>query len=441
MNSWPSSRAYGLAALLLAAFGLSGWKIFQAVPAADFAISKPQASAGQGAAARVLLPMPEAAPDGRMKYEARFASSLHGKAVHAASAVELGDGSLRAVWFSGSREGASDVTIQTAVMDPSSLQWKAESTLFDREQLQRSLWRYVKKLGNPVLARAPDGSLLLWMVNVSLGGWAGSAISWSRSMDDGASWSPPRRLVTSPFLNISTLVKGAPAALASGEMVLPVYHELLTKFSEVLRINSAGQVVDKIRIPQSHARLQPVILVQDATHADMLMRSAGVPRIALTATADAGKSWSAAISGQLPNPDSAVSAVVAADGQRWLALNPTESGRHSLALIHAAWDRDLQTAAPFLIESALSAPGPIGRREYQLLLARELSARGASGADASADIASAMRQLCNESACSPEYSYPFLLQSRDGYLHLFYTWQRARIKHVRLDPSQVASRP
>jgi predicted neuraminidase len=361
--------------------------------------------------------------------------------VHAASAVELKDGRLRAVWFSGSREGASDVTIQTAVMDPSTLQWGPEHTLFDRQQLEQSLWRYVKKLGNPVLARAPDGSLVLWIVNVSLGGWAGSAISWSRSIDEGGSWSPPKRLVTSPFLNISTLVKSGPVALAGGEMLLPVYHELLTKFAEVLRINPAGQVVDKIRIPASRTRLQPVILVQDATHAQMLMRSAGEPRIAEAATSNAGKTWSAAVSGPLPNPDSAVAGVVAADGGRWLALNPLEAGRQSLALFRAAKDGDFDPAAPFLIESPATSKGLLSRREYAFLLGTELAARGASGIETAADIASAMRQLCNETACSPEYSYPFLLQGRDGYLHVFYTWQRARIKHVRLDPVRLTGRP
>jgi predicted neuraminidase len=28
------------------------------------------------------------------------------------------------------------------------------------------------------------------------------------------------------------------------------------------------------------------------------------------------------------------------------------------------------------------------------------------------------------------YSYPFLLQTRDGNFHLFYTWKRKHIKHV-----------
>jgi predicted neuraminidase len=36
-----------------------------------------------------------------------------------------------------------------------------------------------------------------------------------------------------------------------------------------------------------------------------------------------------------------------------------------------------------------------------------------------------------------EYSYPALIQSRDGRVHVTYTWRRERIKHAIVDPKLI----
>ena len=371
-------------------------------------------------------------------FQAQFVSSEPGKAVHAPSVVELRDGSLRAVWFSGSREGAGDVTIQTAVFNNGSQQWGPESSLFDRSQLQRGLWRYVKKIGNPVIARAPDGSLHLWMVNVSLGGWAGSAITWSRSKDDGTTWSAPKRLVTSPFLNISTLVKAAPLRMTQGQMGLPVYHEFIAKFAEVLRIDSNGQVLDKVRIPGSHTSLQPVVLASSAQSAQAFMRATQGGRVMTSKTQDAGQTWSVAVPLALPNPNSALAGAVLQDGSRWLAYNPASAGREKLALTRLD-DLALKQITVEPPEQNVNKAGPLGVQEYAAVLGAELKSDGVTDSDIAAYVSSAQRQLCTGINCAQEFSYPFLLQSRDGTLHLVYTWHRTRIKHIRVDPSAAYS--
>ncbi|MGB4116500.1 MAG: sialidase family protein [Polaromonas sp.] len=418
------------AGLMLIAFAAAGYKVFSREPASTFAVSATKTSP--------ISSKPDSTGQ-PSQIQSQFVSSHPGQAVHAPSVVELKDGSLRAVWFSGSREGAGDVTIQTAVFNNhSSQRWGTESSLFDRAQLQRGLWRYVKKIGNPVIARAPDGSLHLWMVNVSLGGWAGSAITWSRSVDDGSTWSTPKRLVTSPFLNISTLVKAAPVAMANGQISLPVYHEFIAKFAEVLRIDASGRVLDKVRIPGSQTSLQPVVLAGSAQTAQALMRATQGGRVMSSTTQDAGQTWSVASPVALPNPNSALAGAVLQDGSRWLALNPTTQGREKLALIRLgdAANKEMLVEPPIQNREMTS---PLSREDYATVLGAELKSKGVTDTDIPAYVASAQRQLCTGASCAQEFSYPFLLQSRDGALHLVYTWHRTRIKHVRLDLSAIHS--
>ena len=423
-----AGRNFLLAALVLIAFAAAAFKVANRPPQAAFSVPSVQPLA------KARLPGPSRTPG----FQGQFVSSVPGRAVHAPSVVELRDGSLRAVWFSGSREGAGDVTIQTAVLGKGSQQWGPETSLFDRFQLQRGLQRYVKKIGNPVIARAPDGSLHLWMVNVSIGGWAGSAITWSRSMDDGATWSAPRRLVTSPFLNISTLVKAAPVAMTEGQLSLPVYHEFITKFAEVLRLDSNGNIVDKVRIAGSQTSLQPVLLPSSAQTAQAFMRATQGGRVTSSTTQDAGQTWSLATPRAVPNPNSALAGVVLQDGSSWLALNPTAAGREKLVLIKLGDPADQQMAVePTGQNSGLASPLTI--KDYALVLGAELKSNGATDLQISAYVASAQRQLCGDVNCAQEFSYPFLLQSSDGNVHVVYTWHRTRIKHIRIDLSNLQS--
>jgi len=36
-----------------------------------------------------------------------------------------------------------------------------------------------------------------------------------------------------------------------------------------------------------------------------------------------------------------------------------------------------------------------------------------------------------------QYSYPSVIQTKDGIVHIVYTWRRERIKHIAIDPSTI----
>jgi predicted neuraminidase len=91
----------------------------------------------------------------------------------------------------------------------------------------------------------------------------------------------------------------------------------------------------------------------------------------------------------LPNPDSGIDAVRMRDGVIALVYNHTKHGRTPLNLALSTDDGN-SWGTPYVLENT---PG--------------------------------------------EYSYPAVIQSGDGMLHITYTWKRERIKHVVINPAKI----
>jgi predicted neuraminidase len=385
------------------------------------------------AAAQFQTSVPAVATQASARFETHFASSKLFAQVHAASSIELKDGRIRAFWFSGSHEGAKDVAIHSAVFDPTKSEWSSEEVLITREQTQHALHRMVAKLGNPVVVRAADGSLRMFYVTVSVGGWAGSSITTMTSHDEGATWSEPRRLITSPFINISTLVKGAPFLYSDGTLGVPVYHEFISKFGEMLRVDQNGVVLDKARLAAGgQGTLQPVVLQQDAQTARVLMRYAGngEHRVVAVTTRDAGQHWSVPEKLSLRNPDAALTGVTLPDGRMLAVLNEVEQGRDILSLMlsgdgGATW-REVQRLEDQQAASAQADEASFTKNVQTLIPQSESKA----SAQLAQYVESTQHTVCNNGRCRYEFSYPYLIQTQQGELHLVYTWNRTFIKHV-----------
>lgn len=322
---------------------------------------------------------------------------------HAATLAELPDGDLAAAWFAGSKEGAPDVALYLSRYHSRSGEWTAPHPIADRAGVQAATGRYVRKLGNPVLGVDGAGRLHLWFVSVAYGGWAGASLNHQVSPDGGQHWSPARRLVTGPFLNISTLVRTPPLAREQGAFALPAYHEFLKKHGEWLEIGPDGRLTDLARLlgrgaeGRDRPALQPAVAPTDQGLLALLRDAGPGPgRVLAARSGDGGAHWHALAPLPIPNPNASVALLRLQDGRLLLAANPQAQDRNQLAL----WLSTDQGAT------------------WQPALSLENSPNG-----------------------DDEFSYPALLQDRQGRIHVLYTWRRQTIKQVVLTPARLGPAP
>src|SRR5437899_5516477 len=306
---------------------------------------------------------------------------------HASTIVETREG-LVAAWFGGTAEGHPDVGIWLARHDGS--RWSAPievATGLQAGGTRRPCW-------NPVLFLPSRGPLLLfYKVGPSPREWRGEVRT---STDAGRSWSAAIRLpagILGPIRAKPVELGGELLAGSSTEDTGWVVH--MERFlglgaEDVSRRLGAAEAWTKtgpLNDPGELEAIQPTILVHTPARIQILCRSRqGV--IGEAWSEDAGRSWSRMTRTSLPNPSAGIDAVRLADGRFLLAYNPTATGRGTL-------------------EVAVSADGKLWRRGVVL----------------------------EDSA--GEYSYPAMIQARDGRVHVTYTWRRLRIKHVVVDPERI----
>ena len=139
--------------------------------------------------------------------------------------------------------------------------------------------------------------------------------------------------------------------------------------------------------------IQPSILTYSDGRLQVLCRTKESV-VAESWSNDRGKTWSPLQATELPNPNSGTDAVTLSDGRQLLVYN------HTLR------------KGPFpshrtMINVAISEDG----KSWKPVLTLEKS--------------------------EGEFSYPAIIQAKDGKVHITYTWMRQSVKHIVLDPEKL----
>jgi predicted neuraminidase len=302
---------------------------------------------------------------------------------HASTIVETADG-LVAAWFGGTREGAADVGIWSSRQVKGA--WSAPVEVANGLQpdgTRHPCW-------NPVLFRNADNSIrLFYKVGPSPQRWWGMSRS---SADNGRTWSAAERLPD----GVLGPIKNKPVRLSDGTIISPSSTETPEQPSvwrvHFERSSDNGRTWTIVRpavadgAPEMQS-IQPSILLHRGGRLQALGRTRS-QRVFETWSDDGGRTWSAIALTELPNPSAGTDAVTLRDGRHLLVYNHTPKGRTPLSVATStdgkAWDA-------------------------ALVLEREPG----------------------------EYSYPAVIQTSDGLVHVTYTWRRQRIRHVTIDPAKL----
>lgn len=308
---------------------------------------------------------------------------------HATSIVEC-QGTLVAAWFGGTAERNPDVTIWISrrLQDG----WTKPVAVADGVQPtgeRLPTW-------NPVLFQPQGGPLyLFYKVGPNPQSWWGMVMT---SSDGGQTWSAPHRLPN----GILGPIKNKPVELPDGTILAGSSTEdqgWRVHFERSTNQGATWTATTPVNDGNQIAAIQPSILI----HQDGRLQAVGrtvASGIFQIWSDDLGQSWGEMTSLGLPNPNSGTDAVTLADG------------RHVLVYNHSHPDKILRRKARNPLNVAISDDGLHWKAAYVL-----------------------------EDDPGKEFSYPGVIQSADKLIHITYSWQCEKIRHVVLDPTRFRSEP
>ena len=301
---------------------------------------------------------------------------------HASTLVELENGSIMAAWFAGTYERHPDVGIYTSRLGVD--HWSPPKMVADgkvNDTLRYPSW-------NPVLYRNRSNQIVLfYKVGPSPSTWWGK---YTVANSNGEDWSTSENLPT----EILGPIKNKPVQVGEHLVLSPSSTEseggqLWKSHIELSTDDGHTWTKTAIPSPDSIKVIQPTLLKLPNGDIKALLRS-NQDLIMQSTSTDNGITWSQVSATTVPNPNSGIDAISLRQGGHLLVYNPTASGKE--------WSNGRQK-----LNLAYSADGETWTDVYTL-----------------------------ESHDSGEFSYPAIIQDSKRFVHISYTYERTKIKYLKL---------
>lgn len=315
------------------------------------------------------------------------------KECHASTLVETSRGIVVA-WFGGTKEKNPDVEIWSSHNGNGS--WSGPRSFANG--IQHSGLRY--PCWNPVLVQPADDAplMLFFKVGPDPASWWGEVVY---SYDRGRSFKDRRRLPQ----QIDGPVRSKAINLADGTILCPssTEHTGWRFHFEKCLDQSAPELGKSWKRIESKEQpfqvIQPTLLTHPDGTIQALCRSKH-EKIIQSFSKDNGETWSELEETSLPNNNSGIESLTLKDGRHLLLYNHTGGAKKD------GWGK---------------------RNVLNLAISDDGKTWHAAG--------------FVENEEKGEFSYPAMIQARDGKVHMTYTWNRKKIKHVVVDPDKLEKKP
>lgn len=321
---------------------------------------------------------------------------------HASNLYQLRNGDVLCVWFSGTWEGNSGVGIVVSRLAKGANKW-SETKLIDR--------REGESFQNPTVFQSPDGAVHVYHTTQPANGpESSSKVLEVESHDNGLTWSAPKEL----FTKGGSYTRHPPLFLADGTWLLPMTYVTSAGIGEGAETNypavelshDGGKTWRECLYPNANARVQPTTLQLGPQKFITFFRDRASNSIYKSTSTD-GCKWTEPVASPLPNNNASVQAFKLKNGHVVMVFDNSHADRSgpkpvqglrkplSIALSEdggETWKyvRDVETGRPGY-GAAEGKPKEPGREEY---------------------------------------SYPTVMQTADGRIHVAFTYRRQTIKEV-----------
>ena len=308
---------------------------------------------------------------------------------HSPTVVETGRG-ITIGWMSGKHEKHYDVGVWYSR--------RAGEVWTEPKEIVRASKAdgETSRVWNPSMFEPKEGPLLLfYRVGPSPKNWWGMIM---RSEDGGGKWSEPQRLPD----GILGPIKNKPVQLADGTLLCGSSTEDKGWRIHTERSSDLGRTWMKtgpIEDAGGFSAIQPAVLFHGDGKLQILCRAAKKRKIATAWSSDNGLSWTGLSQIHLPNASAGIDAVTLKDGRHLLVYNHTNR-----------WQS-----------------GPDQRRERLNVAVSDDGIKWKAA-------------LLLEHTLLGEFAYPAVIQSSDGKVHIVYSWNRRKLKHVLVDPNKLVLR-